>query len=768
MLSSRARRLSLVPVGLLTLAAAIAGAGVVVVLRNRPDREVPKIPGLKAPVAVAFDDRGVALVTAGNVGDALRVQGYLTARERMFQLELVRRMASGELAELFGKAALETDRLHRTYGFSRVAREAVPLLPPAQRANLEALSDGINAFLRSHGSRAGLEFTLLRTAPRPWAPSDSLLVLLLMYEDLTTPWKNEAGAAKLSAAPPQLRAFLVRHATASDPLLVPDAAPPVRPALPDLGGLRLAALLSSRHSGGEPDGEPELHGSNNWAVSGALTRSGRPMVANDPHLGISMPGIWLPIRFRIDGRTAEGVSLPGMPGIVIGRNDGMAWAFTNLMADLADLYREEIVDGRAVRKGGAEPVVSRIETIAVRGGASDRWEVRETSHGPLVTRNLALKWTALDPKNLRLPTVEVMLAADRDSFDRAFDGFWGPSQNVVWASADGHIGWRATGLLPVRRPGTDGGTPYDGRDPENDWRGTVPTEDLPRVVDPPEGFLVTANNRTVGSTFPHVVTADWGGPDRANRIRELLAAAKAEGRKLDRDAVEAIQMDTVALSLREFVPLVRPWLPADLAPAFAAWDGRASEASREFLVARAIRRRFRENALAAWHVRGLARWMDDEPWQELAAAPDGAFLRAGLGPKDAFMRRTVSEALAGVESRYGRDRSAWAWGEVNRLAVKHPLGRVPGLAWLFDPPSCLQSGASSCVKASSPAYGQSMRFVVDWGDPSGSTLVIPFGVSGHVGSPHRIDQLEAWLHGDPGGAATRLARPPVGAPLVFR
>jgi penicillin amidase len=296
----------------------------------------------------------------------------------------------------------------------------------------------------------------------------------------------------------------------------------------------------------------------------------------------------------------------------------------------------------------------------------------------------------------------------------------------------------------------------------------IPTETLPRVVDPPEGFLVTANQRTIGSSFPHVVTADWGGPDRANRIREMLGAAKAEGRKLDREAVEAIQMDIVSVPLRDFVALVQEWFPPDLAAAFKAWDGRATEGSREFLVARAIRRKFRENALAAWRVRGLPRWMDEEPWLELAAAPDDAFRHAGLGSKDAFMKRTVAETLAGLERRHGKDRSRWLWGEANRLAVHHPLGRVPGLAWLFDPPGAPQSGASSCVKASSPTYGQSMRFIFDWGAPAEATLVVQFGVSGHVSSAHRTDQLKAWLNGDPGGAATRLERPPVGEPLVFR
>ena len=746
----------------------LAGFCVYTVVRNLPDRETPPIPGLRSQVTVTFDDRGVAQVTAETVDDALRVQGYLTARDRMFQLELMRRVAAGELAELLGKAALDLDRKHRTYGFAKVAAAAVPLLPASQRDHLAALADGINAFLRSHEGRIGLEFRLLRKTPRPFTPADSLLVLLLMYEDLTTPWKNEVAAERLAAVPAVLRAFLLRRATPSDPLLVPDAEPPSFPPLPDLPGAKLAASFEAPGQTGEGDEEAEVHGSNDWAVAGSLTKSGRPMVANDPHLGIGMPGLWLPIRFSIGGRRAEGVSLPGTPGIVIGRNDAMAWAFTNVMADLADLYREEIAEGKAVRGSGFEPVVTRVESIVVRGGETDRLEVRETSHGPIVTRNLALRWTALDPANLRLPNVEVMLAADPKTFDEAFDGFYGPSQNVVWASKDGHIGWRATGLIPIRRPGTDGSLPYDGRDPENDWRGLWPTSKLPRLVDPPSGVIVTANQRTIGSSFPVVVSTDWASPERALRIRELIEKARAEGKKLDREAMEAIQLDVVSLPLRAFAPSFAKYLPPDLAGDLSGWDGRASKESRAFVVARAVRRKFRENALAAWKIRGLSRHMDEEPWLELAAATPDAFRRTGLGEKEAFLKRAVAEALAGLEERLGKDRASWRWGDANRLAARHPLGMVPGLSWLFDPPFLPQSGHGTCVKASSPTYGQSMRFLLDWGDPDAATLVVPFGTSGHVASSHRVDQLRYWLDGDPGGAATRLARPPATDPITFR
>ena len=735
------------------------------VQRNLPDRSVPRIPGLTGPVSVSFDDRGVALVKAGSLGDALRVQGFLTARERLFQLELQRRVASGELSEIFGPATLEVDRIHRIYGFSRVAAAAVPLLPAAERESLEALSDGLNSFIDSHPGRLGLEFTLLRITPRRFTPADSLLVLLLMYEDLTTTWRAEASAETLAALPEGVRRFLTSRATPDDVSLVPDAIPVTRAPLPDLTN----AVFPSHPLRFLSFESIEGLGSNNWAVSGALTKSGRPILANDPHLGLNMPSIWLPMRLAIGEQHIEGVTLPGMPGIVLGKNDGMAWAFTNVGTDIQDLYRETIVDGKALRNGRpAEKVRSRVESIWIRGREAERLTVLETSHGPFVQGDLALTWTALDPKNLRLPIASIMLASDRDAFDKAFDAFLGPGQNVVWASKAGAIGWRPTGVVPIRRAGTDGSVPYDGRDPENDWKGLLLPADLPRVVDPPSGYIVTANQRIIGNRWPHPVATDWPSPGRARRIRDLLEIAKRDGRKLDRAGIEAIQLDTHSDSMRLLSEPFLPFLPPDLAASLKSWNGNAASDSASYLVASALRRKLRERALTAWHVEKWNSTISEDLTTELARAAADAFPRAGLGSRDAFLRGTADAAIAELSNRFGKDRARWSWGEANRLQVRHPLGRIPGLGWLFNPPSIKQAGASAVVKASSPAYGQSMRFIVDWGASEAATLVVPFGVSGHVGSPHRFDQLPFWSAGDPSGEATRLARPAVGTPLEFR
>ncbi|MGZ6987390.1 MAG: penicillin acylase family protein, partial [Thermoanaerobaculia bacterium] len=427
-------------------AALLAGAMLgFLITRNLPDLSLPRIPGLHAPVGVAFDDRGIATVTASDASDALRAQGYLTARDRLFQMELQRRLAGGELAEVFGRVTLSSDRLHRIYGFARVAEAAVPLLPSNERADVAALTDGINAFVDTHAGRWGLEFALLRLTPRRFTPADALRVLLIMYEDLSSTWRKEIAAERLRGRPPAVRRFLTSPFTADDLVLVPDAAKPELPEVPGLEGAAPAAALGLA-ARGVPD---EIPGSNSWVVSGGLTKSGKPILANDPHLGLNLPGIWLPMRFVIDGHLVEGVTLPGLPGVTLGRNERVAWGFTNLCADVEDLYRETIVNGKAKRGPGWENIRVREEMIAVRGAPAERVAVRETSHGPIVTGNLALKWVALDPANLRLPSTNVMQAGDPTGVERALDGFLGPAQNVVYADAAGTIGWRAAGLVPV-------------------------------------------------------------------------------------------------------------------------------------------------------------------------------------------------------------------------------------------------------------------------------------------------------------------------------
>ncbi|HEY1334747.1 MAG TPA: penicillin acylase family protein [Myxococcaceae bacterium] len=750
---------------LLLVLVGVAALVLVVDLRNQlPDRRVPRLPGLSSRVEVRFDARGIPTVRARTLQDAFRVQGYLQARERLFQMELGRRVAGGELSELVGAGALPLDRKQRVYGFAHAADEAVRTAPEQERADVQALADGVNAFIASHRGRWGVEFQMLGLEPRPWTPADSIRLLLLFHQQLSESWQVDLVNEALERLPRARRDFLTPEVSTDDVLVLPDAVPPPPPS---------TAAFLSRGAGPAPrlappprdpplevlgvplepwsSGSPPEVGSNAWVLAGAHTARGNPILANDPHLGFGMPGTWYPLRIELvdaDGavqRWIQGVGPAGLPGLVIFQNDRLAIGYTNVGTDVQDLYREPEVG-------------KRVETIAVKGAPSETLIVPLGRHGPMVRPGLALAWAALDPVTLRAPIGRFMLATDWTTLNAAADGFLGPGQNLMYADAAGHVGWRATGVLPLRAPGDDGRTPLDGSTPAHDWTGYLPQDRMPRVLDPPSGRVVTANQRAIGTSVGFRWPSSWAPPTRARRIVELVS-----GEQIDARQVRTMQLDTVAIVHREVVRRLAPLLRPDLARAFEGWDGRADADSTLFLAAEEIRRRAYEAVVAA-ALQGAEvapselRWYDNDPTLLAAvrASPE-AWRKAGLGDRDAVLGAAVREVTLDGP-----------WGRRNRLEVTHPFGRSGGpLGWLFNPPSPPLSGCDRCVRVATPHFGQSMRMVVDFADPGATTLVLPLGMSGHLWSPHRLDQLPEWLAGDPDGTRTRLHAPPVGPPLVF-
>jgi penicillin G amidase len=793
---------------LLALAALVAGA---LVWRQLPDRATPAIAGLVAPVEVTFDARGIPTIRAHNVNDAMRVEGYLQARERMLQMELGRRVAGGEVSELVGAVALPLDRRQRVFGFAQVADAAAERLPPDERATAAALAAGINAFIDSHPGRWGLEFQLLGVEPRRWTVGDSIRMLLLMQQQLTSTWEVDLQSEALAALPPERRAFLQPTVTAEDVPVLPDAVPapapstaglltravppapasgapaptregaippgaPPAPAPSTAGRLTRAISPPSPPSAPSPPHEEAIPpgaplevlgiplepfagaratevGSNSWVVSGAHAARGKPLLASDPHLGFSAPQVWYPLRMELlgdDGRVArwvQGVSLPGLPGLVIFQNDRLAIGLTNTGTDVEDLYREAVVS-------------ERVEHIRVKDGPTDVFTVQLGKHGPMVRPGLAVHWAALDPSTLRLPVVPLMLATDWAGLNAGADRFLGPAQNVMYADAAGHIGWRVTGVLPLRGPGDDGTRPMDGADARHDWAGYLPMEQMPRVSDPPSGRIVTANQRAIGTSAGRAWPSSWASPTRARRITELL-----QGEGLDARRMREIQLDTVGTVHREVVERLRPFLDSKLAAAFAGWDGRADPHGVLFRAAEEMRRRAYLAVVNA-ALRGTSVPATELDWYNNDAtllsalrATSAAWQRAGLGDRDTVLRTAVQAVRLDGPT----------WGERNRLDIAHPFGRSGGLlGFLFNPPSPGLAGCDRCVRVATPHFGQSMRLVVDFADPEATTLVLPLGVSGHLGSAHRQDAMEDWLTGDLDGTRTRLHAPPVGPPLVFR
>jgi len=731
----RTLKRGLLTLGILSLL--LAGGVGGVIWRQLPSGDVPPIAGLSGPASVDLDARAVPTISAASLEDAFRLQGFVVARERLFQMELMRRSADGRLAELVGAGALPLDRLHRTYGFHQVADEAARLCTPAERQALEAYAAGVNAFIAQRPGRWGLEFQLLGLKPEAWTPADSLKVLLLMHEDLSSSWKQELQAEALAVLPRPVQRFLQPSVDPDDEPLVPDARP--APSITSTHRVaqdpRLAQWLALADATPGPDPEVRL-ASNNWVVAGSRTHSGKPLLANDPHLNLDCPGIWFPLRLEWGGRFVQGVALPGIPTVVIGHNDRIAWGFTNLGTDLQDLYREP-----AAR--------SRVERIGVKGKAPVELKVAIGRHGPQVVPGLSLCWPALDPRHLHMPLAGLMEARNWAEFNAAIDHHPGPPQNMVYADVDGHIGWRASGLVPLRKPGDDGSRIHDGTRPEEDWRGFVPPAGMPRVLDPQEGLIVTANNRTIGSAFPYPVASSWASMSRAGRIRERLL----ERDGWDAAAFEALQRDPVSRFHLAFVAaLNRP----DLFPTFT---GAANPTSVTFTRAELLRRTFRRKVLERLF-QGTAltpkdyRHAGEDVWLlEAARATAEQWREGGLGDKANLIQACVVEAQHAPE--WNR-----SWGEVNELRIKHPFGLGGGLlGWLFNPAPRQLPGSARSIRVMTGTHGQSMRMVVDLADLEATRLVIPLGQSGHLGSQHRSDQAEAWQLGDPEGHTTRLHQP---------
>lgn len=705
----------------------VAGGAFWIAKRQQPDHSIPPIPNLGSKVAVALDHRGIPTLQAREWGDLLRVQGYLVARDRLFQMELMRRKADGRLSELVGGNMVPMDRLHRIYDFRNVATQAVARLPKEEREDLEAYAEGVNAFIASHPHRWGLEFQMLGLQPEPWTTADSLKVLLLLHEDMSTTWKQELQREALEFLPPTTRAFLLPQYAVGDAPLVPDAHVPTLESdtffrTPSQSVKTVAVQdLDPGFPLPDPIGR---QASNNWVISGRLTASGQPLLANDPHLNLALPGVWFALRMEWDGRFAQGVALPGLPGIVIGHNDRVAWGATNLGTDVQDLYREPAQ-------------TTRQEWIRIRGGDSVELQVAIGARGPQVRPGLSLVWAALDPRNIRVPARALTTAVDWASFNQAADGWLGPAMNLIYADRKGHIGWRATGLVPRRSPGDDGSRIHSVS--EAAWQGYLPASEMPRLLDPVEGFIATANNRTIGTGFPLPIATEWAGTSRVARIRQRLGASKDWTAR----AVEALQREDGSQFHEALELALKPRL--DAPPTFTQLE----------LIRRAFRKRLLALLLAGSTLSPASyAWQGEDAWILASAQADPDRWRAvGLGDKEAFVQGCLREARASADW----DRP---WTQVNELRMNHPFGLKGGLlGWVFNPPKVRVPGSAKSIRVLSGVHGQSMRMVVDFLDLESTRLVLPLGQSGHLGSPHRTDQLTAWMEGDPEGLRTRLHQP---------
>lgn len=675
---------------LLLLLTAIAATVVYFTARS----SLPQLSGvirvdqvLAAPVEILRDRNAVPHVFGGSRNDTAFGLGFVHAQDRLWQMEINRRIAGGRLAEVFGAAALNTDKFLRTLGVRRKAAVAFSALKPETQSYLQAYADGVNAFLKQHDGVLPPEFLVFDIIPEPWAPADSLGWLKMMAWDLSGNWGTELARLGLSRrlSPQQIQEFFPPY-PGDAPVALADHSDLYGRIARDLDFEGLAAAL--------PEAPPEGIGSNNWVVNGKRTVTGSPLLANDPHLGLTSPALWYFAHLRTPAGDVIGATLPGLPGIILGHNGRIAWGFTNTGPDTQDLFIEQISPddpARYITPNGSQPFSVREETIKVRDQVDIVLTIRETRHGPVISdvhddaKNmiddkhvLAFAWTALrDDDTTADSLVGLDAIEDWTGFVENFRRYVTPQQNIVYADRDGNTGFIAPGLVPVRHPENDikGLSPSPGWEARYDWNGFIPFEELPRSYNPENGMIVTANHKIVPDSYPHFITTEWADPYRARRIEQLLNERAVHSV----ESFKQIQGDVLSLMVADLLPFMitaplktNPDNPEAVAAhgLLQAWDGAMSANRAEPLIFMAWYRELTRLILAdelgegfsrLWKFRpqlmrnilsnagGQGRWCHNVATNATTGCPE-------------LIAEALDAALNDLKARFGTDMARWRWG----------------------------------------------------------------------------------------------------------
>lgn len=714
------------------------------------------------------DRRGIPFIEAPNEEFLYFAQGYATANDRLWQMDLLRRTARGELAEILGPNSLEVDKLHRIYGFTRVAEKLLKRASAQTRQVLESYARGVNAFIATCDPKAlPLEFQVLKYQPRYWTAVDSLALGKLFAEKLSFTVDADILRALMSDLPRQKFDSLLPVTSALD--LITEAPPSIH----HTGGRKFSeseiailtdALVAMRRLRAAMNGDGEV-GSNSWVVSGEKTVSGKPMLASDPHLPPASPSIWHIVHLSAGDLRVSGVAVPGVPGVMIGHNQWIAWGITNLCPDVQDLYVEQFDSNDACSyktPAGWKRAEVRTEQIAVRnssdGSTNEPFslDVKVTRYGPIISEResigLALRWTAFDEEIIDLDTfLAVNRARNWDEFVTALSGYGGPPQNFTYADIAGHIGYHSAGRIPIRKTG-DGSLPYDGTTDEGEWLGFIPFEELPHAFDPPSGIIVMANQRLVDHNYPRHLTHNWRVPYRARRIHDLLQAK----RKFDAADFLNIQGDTYsypdAIFASELVKLAEPVAATapewrEMAEIFDGWDGYSNSDSTVLPLVTAMRKAFRNRVLAGVLGTELARlyeWRNEATFiDKLITERPIAWLPEGFTSYESLVLACYRDAREALSEQLGPDPTEWTWGRLMQVRFPHPLEKAPSVGSRFETSTFPQNtgGSMPTVNAGSRV---SMRFIADLSDWDSTRLCIPLGQSGDPLSAQREDQLDEW------------------------
>ncbi len=678
-------------------------------------RPLPKTSGsLEAPVGaaatIARDALGVPHISAATIEDLFFLQGFVHAQDRLWQMDATRRRAAGELAEIAGPRALDSDRESRRLRMRRAAERHAAGMSPPDRAMFAAYARGVNFFIETNRGRLAAEFTLLDYEPRPWSVADSVLVALEMARTLTTNWKSELEKADLAGA----------------------------------GDAAKVNYLYPVRAGGET-----LEGSNAWALAGTRTATGKPLLANDPHLENSIPSPWYLVHLKAQDLNAAGASIPGLPAILLGHNERIAWGASNLGFDVQDLYREKMdpQSGRYLFRGQPEQARVERETIAVARQRPVEMQVWVTRHGPLLLpeAGLAMRW--LPAEEFQFPLLDLNRARNWREFTAALARYSWPALSFVYADTDGNIGYQAAGRLPIRG-NYDGDVPADGASGEFEWEGFIPFEQLPSLYNPPSGLLVAANQNPFPAAYPYRVGGRFAAPYRARQIRDLLAARKgwraSEMLAVQKDVYspfsDFLARQAVAAYGRRGAR--NPALAGAVA-VLRSWNGQMEKGAPAGMLVTLLYQHVRKAvAESAAPGKGLAYSSG------MAASVIERLLRerpAGWFPDyDQMLLRAFTDAIEEGRRIQGRDVQKWDYGRYNEMRVRNPvLGRLPLIGAYFDLGPARMSGSSSTVKQATRVLGPSMRMIADLADWDRSLANVLTGQSGQVLSSHYKDQWEA-------------------------
>ncbi|WP_374089585.1 penicillin acylase family protein [Methylomicrobium lacus] len=765
--------------GAIGMIASAAGVGYGWWLQSLPplDGNI-RLARLAAPATIDTDAHGIPRITAGSRIDAARVLGYVTARDRLFQMDLMRRKNAGRLAEIFGGAAVNSDVQARIYGFNQKAKQILPKLPPLHRQYLQAYAEGVNGYLEQNPTLP-FEFKVLGYAPEPWQAEDSLLVVFGMFENLTA-WV-EKGERMLSvmesALPAEAVAFLTPDTDRFTDQLM-NHTKSLRPAQPvPVNAMQtlLAGRMGDFSQLADASRGESLAGSNAWAVSGGKTADGRAILANDMHLGISVPNIWYRAEVNYPEVRAIGLNLPGTPFLIAGSNQHVAWGMTNLAGDFLDLVKLEINpdDAGQYRVGERwQTFAQRQEVINIKGGGSKTVAVKETVWGPVALQPLqgqpvAIHWVALDADAVNVDILELEQSQTLSQSLAIANRAGGPQLNVLLADEKGHIAWTVTGKIP-KRFGGDGSVSLSWADGKTGWQGYVNPAALPRIIDPPEGFLVTANERRFAADFPYVIGHQFVNGYRAYRINQKLKQAARHSEwslfNLQQDTESEFYSYYQQLALQVLTPDVLAQKPelSGLRDYLLSWNGRADTASLGLPVLIEFRRELidavftpflsackqaDQDFVYAWNYA-------DTPLQALLDAKPAALLPDAGHHKnwDRFILAQLEKSAAKVMARSpGAEWPELTWGKQNIVGHAHPFSKaLPLLSAALDMPHQPVAGCGGyCVRVTGPDFGASERLVVSPGHVEDGILHMPGGQSGHPLSAYYSDQQAFWVAGLP-------------------